>query len=667
MANPSKKTTVEKGKSAGFTTHLPHFVVWLYALLAMVFIPAFYYKPAIDVTWVPKFVALSGLMLAAMLWFMMRKQHGIPDFRLFRKAPIFVWAAFVGISLVSLLVASHIPEALFDIYRNLLLLIFLLVTTSVLINYQSIRPFVVMAIVLALGFSTIGLFQYFSHVFRQIDLASLYKINGLMSHKNVFSSVLFLLMPFLTYAILTSRPKECIPAIVALLLTVTLLFLMQTRGIWLATFVFLAIGVILSFVWKKSMVTPMKTRFRRSTLMLGATMLLALLAAGGINHYSVNNPMKEAVYRMQAADVTHQKKIEPLTQRAASIFNTSSPNRVKRIDIWKCSMKLIADNPLLGVGAGNWKVVIPAYYQPDPNEAFYHNWRRPHNDFVWVWAEKGVIGLLAYVAFFVSIFVAGWQVLRKGSSPEDKLLTILMMGGIGGYLVDASFAFPYERMDVQMLMMLPAAVIIWKSQSAKTGQKEPKALFNQRLNLLTALVLSLFLWSGSRIIHAEKYTNYAHYALTQNQWELVIRAIDQTSSSFALLDPVNNPLEWYKGNALFRLERHEEAAVVLEEALRKCPNSVPVLQDLATVYYLQKKYPEALSMLDRALKIYPLNRNALKIKGMVHYYLEEYEAALKCYYLCLSDTPDQNLDLMIRDAKQRLYGGEQQSDAVQPL
>jgi len=58
------------------------------------------------------------------------------------------------------------------------------------------------------------------------------------------------------------------------------------------------------------------------------------------------------------------------------------------------TIEMVKDNPVIGVGAGNWMINYPVYYAQYQGLEF-KNWRRPHNDYIWILAEKGFLGLIS--------------------------------------------------------------------------------------------------------------------------------------------------------------------------------------------------------------------------------------------------------------------------------
>ena len=62
-----------------------------------------------------------------------------------------------------------------------------------------------------------------------------------------------------------------------------------------------------------------------------------------------------------------------------------------RVALWRDSLKMIRDFPLLGVGLGAWSDLFPRYQRPSASETFY---REAHNDYVQLFAETGLIGFM---------------------------------------------------------------------------------------------------------------------------------------------------------------------------------------------------------------------------------------------------------------------------------
>ncbi|TSC94883.1 MAG: Uncharacterized protein Athens101428_89 [Candidatus Berkelbacteria bacterium Athens1014_28] len=88
----------------------------------------------------------------------------------------------------------------------------------------------------------------------------------------------------------------------------------------------------------------------------------------------------------------------PIGQRFFSSFNSQEGSNSERIKIWNKTIEIIQENPLLGVGIGNYPLSIePASTYRDPIYA--------HNTYLDLAVETGIITSLIWIAIlFLSIF-----------------------------------------------------------------------------------------------------------------------------------------------------------------------------------------------------------------------------------------------------------------------
>jgi hypothetical protein len=75
-----------------------------------------------------------------------------------------------------------------------------------------------------------------------------------------------------------------------------------------------------------------------------------------------------------------------------------------RVVIWQTTLELIEARPVLGYGLGGY---APAY-ATRIGQKYSEGWRAivtvdPHNQYLYVWAEAGVLGLLAFFGFLLAL------------------------------------------------------------------------------------------------------------------------------------------------------------------------------------------------------------------------------------------------------------------------
>lgn len=98
---------------------------------------------------------------------------------------------------------------------------------------------------------------------------------------------------------------------------------------------------------------------------------------------------------------------------------------VERLAHWQAAFNMVAANPWLGVGFGNYEVAYP-YYR-------LINWHEPlghaHNYYLNIFAETGLAGLLAYGNVWVIIIGLTWRARRH----PDILSRFVIIGLMGSW------------------------------------------------------------------------------------------------------------------------------------------------------------------------------------------------------------------------------------------
>lgn len=111
-------------------------------------------------------------------------------------------------------------------------------------------------------------------------------------------------------------------------------------------------------------------------------------------------PALAGAYFWQAGDL--------MRERAGTISDTSETSSASRLDAWRTATRMIADNPVVGVGLASFPPAFPSYSPTKPREA--------HNTFFQIAAESGLIAGLLYLLVVFSCIGGLWRngkALRK--------------------------------------------------------------------------------------------------------------------------------------------------------------------------------------------------------------------------------------------------------------
>lgn len=639
----SKPTKESKDKM------LPVSFTRAYAFLTIFIVPFAFYKPAIDVTLAPKLVYLTLVLLGVWTYLFFRPEIKIPVRKYIMPWPVLLWAGLFLISLASLLWAYNPYEGLFDLARILLSLIFLITTIFVLDHSRGFREFIIAGIAVGAVLSFVGFYQYFIYVFGESDLNVIYKVVGIWSHKNVFTGMLFMLIPLLVYGGFNRDRKLRLIAHVVLSAEVALILLLQTRSIWIALIVFILFSSTLYYVFRKRFQDSSRKAFGNRSRWFALSVGIGLMVAFVITRVSIGVYEKDD----NTAVEVKGEKIASLEERAVSIFDTKTKNRQTRLTIWQYTWEMIREQPLTGVGAGNWHVLIGGYYDKEYMKSWYHNWRRPHNDLLLIWAENGILALLAFLGFLLSLLLLSVGFLRKKPASGRRLLVILAMGGIAGYIIDSLFAFPFERVDIQMMLMFYAAIIIRENIAIESSGKEQVA-GNKWFPLAIVLLLIPCLYAGKQVVLGEVAANRAFGETGRGNPRAAIAAIDEGYTDFRQVDPSNNPLLWFRGRAYSILGQYRKAEEDLMKALEQMPYSVNAQTELGILYGRMGKHNKAVGALQRALELYPAHLEARYNLGVAYFELGNYEAALVHLRFFRDRNSNETVERIIKEAEKGL-------------
>lgn len=129
-----------------------------------------------------------------------------------------------------------------------------------------------------------------------------------------------------------------------------------------------------------------------------------------------------------------------LARRVVSVADPNDPSVVQRTYLWRTAAKMFAAHPLVGNGAKSFPQLRDRYavpgleiysYHETPGESLKVELLSPHNFYLMVAAETGLVGLLAYLSVFLGLLLRGLRVQRAARSERERALAL----GLTGVLV----------------------------------------------------------------------------------------------------------------------------------------------------------------------------------------------------------------------------------------
>jgi O-antigen ligase len=140
-----------------------------------------------------------------------------------------------------------------------------------------------------------------------------------------------------------------------------------------------------------------------------------------------------------------------------TIASQTDPSLVGRIAAQEIAAAMFSDHPVTGVGVGNFTLVEPSYFGRAavgvPSQAF-----APHNLYLQLAAEQGIIGLATWALFFGG---ALFLCIRSMLDTEDDAPERLMGAGIVAGLAAWSFASVFLHVvDLRNLLLVVALATV---------------------------------------------------------------------------------------------------------------------------------------------------------------------------------------------------------------
>jgi O-antigen ligase len=550
---------------------------------------------AMDVSLVPRLLILQVILFFAVAAFFSSNRAPLADYRILRSPAVICFALYAGWTALSLLQAVNVSAGWTDVFRTFAAFCVLGLGCLVLPTLPHwphwLARLGVVASLLAVG---AGVYDYCQlparATFRREDME---QVLGLMSNVNLYASFLLLLLPLCLAGVAISRGAWRWAAVVAGLLSLVAIGLLQTRAVYLGTgvFFFVTLGVALMFRAQFGLPAQSKWLAAAALLIVGASVFLFAVS----------------------------QESNPVAERLRSLLSERSKYAAGgRPIIWMTALEMARDHPLTGVGAGNFPVRLHDYFDvEDPEVAEVHpNFLQPHNDFLWVLAEKGLPGLILFTALFLFSVTGLLGALRRGLSPPASWMALAALGALAGYATVSLFDFPLERINhqVYLVVYLSIAVVLSRDGSGNSLSRQTVSPAGLRTAKAVATLVLLVLAAGiaysTAALRQERFVLVARQALGEGDWPSVVENARRARTSWKDLDPWATPVVFIEGVGLMLTAEHAEALLRVKEALGQLPGRLYLLKNLGVLESLNGNSAQALAYFQQVVERSPTSAEA---------------------------------------------------------
>ena len=508
-----------------------------------------------------------------------------------------IYLGYVMYSGISVVVSNNFADALFWLSKSILylfiLLAFLFSNNSKIVFTNVCRS----ALVLGLVSVTPALLQLFNLIKEDALIIpySTYNISSFYPHRNLLSEILLLSIPFGVYVFFMGKGFWKFMAGISIWLSFFILVVISNRAAWLGLAVLALLVTVLFFIKRK--------RFRLQVngfIFAGISIMVFIMGLWFLIHYSESSSLK--THALNSLDITKGSTKD-------------------RVELWTRSIALIKEKPILGEGLGSWKINMlklgNSGLVSENNTTFY---QRPHNDFLWIAAEQGVIGLCFYLsAFAFVLWMLFKNVIGEDAEVSSAQILVILSASIV-FLLFSVFSFPRERISHNILIFSSWGLLL--AELNKNGNTNVN--FNCRKLpfligsigiLLAILVVGYFRFTG------DVHTKNAILAKKSGHFKKCISEISEAKSVFYTMDETSTPLTWYSGLSYFNLADYKKAAEELKVAVSVNPYHIYALNDYGSSLTKVNDPEAAKGMYQKAIEIAPNFLDA-KLNLCAMYYKE---------------------------------------------
>lgn len=560
-------------------------------------VPLIYTTGIYEYALLPKRFALSMCVALAAFGWLMQANWG----RSVRavSSPLTLPAlCFMGVALLSACRTTHPLDTVAELSYQAVLIALLLITANAL-RPNHLRYLLWTNVIAGLVVALIGISQYHNLAF--VSLPTNGHPSATFGYRNFAAMYLVCAIPLSGLLFLTtaSRNGALLSGLSTPLMGVYLVYT-RTRGAWVG------IGGALLVVGGLILLHPgFRCRFLeairlnlssgKKVLLFGSVTLFILLAF---------LPERFQDTGLQRFDEKKANVVSTVSSIAAGYGDRG------RLAMWANTLRLIAGRPLLGVGPGGWKRAYPPYdrgamIRSDSSP------KRPHNDYLWIASEHGLLGFGAYLWLLIAAFSALLALFRRGDAfwqIAAPMFAVSLLATFG----HAIFSFPKEQPQAAMFPFLIIGIVAGATSQRRTAVLSP-FLGVSALGLLLTISLGAAEISRRQIAFDGHYL-WAILAEDGSDWRRM-RAEAENALKYGAFRP---HILVIKGRAEEKLRDYAAAETAYRDALARAPHAWHAHNGLGIISKRQGRFSEAFGHYQAALAIFPTATTVQNNLGALH-------------------------------------------------
>jgi putative inorganic carbon (hco3(-)) transporter len=436
-------------------------------ILSLFFVPLVAYKTYIGPLPLSIEVVTIPLLTVAAVIDYLRKRITLNDLNM--KPMLAAFLLFFVIGAISLVKAVSLAPGMMELARYLSYVVLFTIVVKVKFTREQYLNF---AKVFGASVAIVGIYGVVQYIFGiSLNTAGLYalkeakgRVDSTLINPNYYASFLNLVIPTLVLlAVVYFKDKKAQLLMFAFYgIYVINLILTYTRAAWVT----MACGFIL-------MVMLIPKDFIKNALR--PHILLSFVALMTIVYFmpDVQSRTSSAIYAMEKLVVSNlpfhvasgdnsqeedqgglfEDEQDEDEEENAQDAATTNRAVVSRVTLWKTGWVMLKENPVLGVGMGNYLVRYKEYVTKYPELYIGHDQYSVHNSYLKVGAETGFIGLAAFLLVYIVYYL---YLIRLYFAAQNRLSKVLAIG-----LIVGSLTFMVQNLSNNLIFIPQLNTVFW--------------------------------------------------------------------------------------------------------------------------------------------------------------------------------------------------------------
>lgn len=307
------------------------------------------------------------------------------------------------------------------------------------------------------------------------------------------------------------------------------------------------------------------------------------------------------------------------TYLISGLYSYKKDSADGRILIWKISLEMVKDKPILGYGFDgfrkNYMNYQAAYLQekqlPETINNLADDNHHAFNEFLRIIIEQGIIGVIILFIFLTTI---GYTIYKYKLYIDTVSRTIISC--LTALLFFSFFSYPLSTFHINALIVILLAGLACSSQDTPIWKLQIRSISLIIPYSIIFFISSVYLFS---------------YSKANSDWLNTLKGVYTNDNILeeARKKLSGNPyfLSTY-GKYLNKKKRYSKAVSILSQSIKEYPSYYTVME-LGISYKAQKKYTEAMHCFYKAMHMIPHKIKPLYFIMELYYDQKDYKSAIQ--------------------------------------